>query len=132
MANSRELFARISNHVLHNLEWGGRSEGPRGRQHDAVEFGVPLGTDPLLPERVLLDRGNQRWEYMASIQCHIIRVAEANGATSGCLVSVKNMTYHRSSPYWMKSWVSEIVARDRDLAETQRPLGPVHTQNEAE
>jgi hypothetical protein len=90
---SRELFARISNHILHNLEWGGRSEGPQGRQQDAVEFGVPLGTDPLLPERVLLDCRNQRWEYMARIQCHIIRVAESNGATSGYLVSVRNMTY---------------------------------------
>jgi hypothetical protein len=69
---------------------------------------------------------------MARIQCHIIRVAEANGATSGCLVSVKNMTYQLSSPYWMKSWVSEIVARDKDLSETQRPLGPARTREEAE
>jgi hypothetical protein len=49
---------------------------------------------------------------MTRIQCHIIRVA---GATSGCLVSVKNMMYQR-----FFSILDEVLGlRDRRKGQTR-------------
>jgi hypothetical protein len=68
---------------------------------------------------------------MARIQCHIIRAAEANGVTSSCMVTVKHpVQYMLVADKTVSD--TEIVVRDRDQAETQRPLGPVHTRKEAE
>jgi hypothetical protein len=61
------------------------------------------------------------------------KTAEAIGATSGCMVTVKHALFS-----WGEGAADEILSdteiavRDRDPAETQRPLGPVPTRNEAE
>jgi hypothetical protein len=60
-----------------------RNQKSRGHQQDAVKFGVPCATDPLLPERVLPDCGIPTvGVHEAGIQCHIILVVGAIGATS--------------------------------------------------
>jgi hypothetical protein len=58
------------------------------------------------------------------------KTAGTIGATSGYMVTVK----HALSS-WGEGYTDEtlsIAVGDRDLAETQWPLGPVHTQNETE
>jgi hypothetical protein len=61
------------------------------------------------------------------------KTAGAIGATSGCMVTVKQALFS-----WGEGVADEILSdteiavRDRDPAETQRPLGPVHTRNETE
>jgi hypothetical protein len=121
---NRELCARISSHVLTwpNLMRGG-IKGLEDVYRTLSSCGISRDRSSATREGPSLP-----CKPTVGIQCHIIRAAEANGATSGYMVSFKNMTYQRSSQgtetrqKQSAHWVLSIHERKLNKLKMQRGL----------
>jgi hypothetical protein len=95
-----------------------RNQGSRGRQQEAVKFGVPCGTDPLLPEMVLPNRGTPTvGVHEAGIRCHIILVAGSHwGHQRGTQSQLNTHTFYPPGNREMQTKPSRTPERRMTIA----------------